>query len=265
MLGEEFSEYGAPRAVSGASEQFVRRPVFEFFAEAEDGHHEDEESEDARDDDVGEIDAIVQPRIPDGVHVDDHGLEKCHRLSFGGAASVEHGACRSAGNQFRESSHVTVEQGARHEVGIARVERDGGHSLCHGVAPGSFWDDIEAVDVSALHVPSSFCRVGIGRQRVWHLERLQRADDVSGCGAAVLVHNSQRQLFRKSLLHQRREKEAAEEREDHGATQKERAAEQLLRLRHKHFPKAFSDLFHVSERQCRGFDNIENSAAGGSL
>ena len=128
-----------------------------------------------------------------------------------------------------------------------------------------FWDDIEAVDVSALHVPSCFCRVGIGRQRVWHLERLQRADDVSGRSAAVLVHNSQRQLFRQSLLHQRREKEAAEEREDHGATQKERAAEQLLRLRHKHFPKAFSDLFHVSERQCRGFDNIENSAAGGSL
>ena len=81
----------------------------------------------------------------------------------------------------------------------------------------------------------------------------------------VLVHDSQRQLFRQSLLHQRREKEAAEEREDHGATQKERAAEQLLRLRHKHFPKALSDLFHVSERQCRGFDNIENSAAGGSL
>ena len=121
-LRKQFSRQGVEHRAAGHDQPVVHRVVFHLRSDTEHGHHEDEQHEESRKDDVREIHIIIQPRVVDGVGVNHDGLQKGHRLSFRSAFGIEHRARGRPRSEFRHRAHVAIEQRAGHEVRIVRVE-----------------------------------------------------------------------------------------------------------------------------------------------
>ena len=125
-VGQQLAAQGHVHRPASHAQPLVGGAFLHLRADGIHGSHEDEQHEDAWQDRVAKVHGIVEPRVVDGMGVDDDGLEEGHRLCLCGAFRVKHGALRSPVGQFRHGLHVAVEEGACDEVGIVRVERSFG-------------------------------------------------------------------------------------------------------------------------------------------
>ena len=211
-LRKQFSRQGVEHRAAGHNQPVVHRVVFYLRSDTEHGHHEDEQHEESRKDDVREIHIIVQPRVVDGVGVNHDGLQKGHRLSFRSAFGVEHRARGRPRSEFRHRAHVAIEQRAGHEVRIVRVERNDGKLLPLRLACGALRNIIEAVDVSALHRFACLRDVGILLLDARHFESIEVACQGTRRGGVVVVNQSERHVGRQTFRHQAGEENEAKQR-----------------------------------------------------
>ena len=110
QLGQQLSRHSPHHGLPGQFQKLVCRAELDFRAQTVHRDHEDEDAQHTGNEDIGKVNAVIQPRVSHSVHINDDGLEVGHGLPFRSSFGVEHGACGSSRGQFRHHAHIAIEQ-----------------------------------------------------------------------------------------------------------------------------------------------------------
>ena len=211
-LGQQFSPQRRQYIAAGFAQQAAAAALLYLRADAVDRNHEYKEHQDARHEGIAQVNVVVQPRIADGMRLDDDGLQVSHGLFIRGTSGIEHGAGGTAGSQLAHGAHILINQRTGHEVGVVGIERERGPLLAHSHPPGAGRDVVEAVNIAALHGPARFAHIGI----TGHDARLGKGVEIAGyaarSGRAITVYHPHGKFLRQPVVHQRSEEEKAQQR-----------------------------------------------------
>lgn len=230
-VGQQLAAQGHVHRPSSHAQPLVGGMLLHLCADGVGRGHEDEQHEDARQDGVAQVHGIVEPRVVDGMGVNDDGLEEAHGLFLGSTLGVKHGAPHGPVGQFRHGFHVPVQERACNEVGIVRVERGFGLAAGLHILGEARGDVIKPVNVAPLHGSACFGRVGVVGGDMRLLESVKVAHEVArGCGI-VHVDGSYRKVGRQPVAHERGEEHVTEQGRSHHGEDVERP---------RHEPPAFA-------------------------
>ena len=210
-VGQQLAAQGHVHRPSSHAQPLVGGMLLHLRADGIGRGHEDEQHEDARQDGVAQVHGIVEPRVVDGMGVNDDGLEEAHGLFLGSTLGVKHGAPHGPVGQFRHGFHVAVEEGAGDEEGIVCIKRSFGLAVGLQVLREAGRYVVESIDVPPLHGGSCLGSVGIVCGDACLLEGIKVADDVARGGGIVHVNGAYGKVGRQPPVHERSEECVAEQ------------------------------------------------------
>ena len=220
-LRQQFADQSRRHGVIGHAEPLALRPLFPLQSDRVGRREHDEQDQNARQDDVREVDGVVQRRVVERMRLDDDGTDHGHRRPL----IVPFGIERLAGQRQRENlgggHHVLHQQGPRHEIGFVGVERHAGLFAGHRLFGRAFRNVEESVYLAPLHRFAGFGEGVVLIREVRSLERLHRACEDARDVRAVLIDQSHREAGRQTGPHQRREEDDADHRHDDHAEQED--------------------------------------------